>query len=630
MAGLTELEPGKLLTAGAVRLSLRNLFATRRFADLAVEAAPSGDRGGGRLRLHGGPAHRGVRTHEGDPGARPHPRRHRPRPRRPLGERSPGERRGLHPARAEGGGLLRAGRLDGRGRGHRRDGRRRPLRRASRSARGRRRAAVQRQPRASFGRRAPQTGEAEDGQALQAGGRARGRRAVRERAPQARLLAGRGSPRERGVRRRERVRLASLCGVRGAARRPPGDGRTGIRRPGTRGVAVAEGRASGRGRRREAAPRAQALVRGGGVREGLGEGHVRHAAQPGDRDLRDRQGRALARRARGRAGRGEPPAEPGRVGARDAAARGARGGSVRERRGLAGPRRPRLALPPRRLAGREDRSAGRDGREGRARARRDLRRRRRSPHGGGPHAGRGDAAASGEGPGPAPLHEARSALRGVDRQRRCGAPAVPLRRPGFRRREGRGDDPLLGPRASGERARRGDVRRHGRQAGRLRQDDRARQPADEVLRDRGPPRERGGSAVLPHEAPRHPAGPRGSGGLRPDRRLDVRDGPGDDVQERDRHGLGVAPLGPHVRGRRRVQPPEERLPERPALPSPVSRRHVQQPLRPRPRGGRRGADLEQRPPPHLHGPGPVSLRRQGPAVVRRLLDEGRARRRRTT
>ena len=43
MAGLTELEPGKILTAGAVRLSLRNLFATRRFADLAVEAAPSGD-----------------------------------------------------------------------------------------------------------------------------------------------------------------------------------------------------------------------------------------------------------------------------------------------------------------------------------------------------------------------------------------------------------------------------------------------------------------------------------------------------------------------------------------------------------------------------------------------------------
>ncbi len=43
MAGLTELQPGKLLTAGAVRLSMRNLFATRRFADLAVEAAPSGD-----------------------------------------------------------------------------------------------------------------------------------------------------------------------------------------------------------------------------------------------------------------------------------------------------------------------------------------------------------------------------------------------------------------------------------------------------------------------------------------------------------------------------------------------------------------------------------------------------------
>jgi outer membrane protein insertion porin family len=43
MAGLTELAPGKVLTEGAVRTSMRNLFATRRFSDLAVEAAPSGD-----------------------------------------------------------------------------------------------------------------------------------------------------------------------------------------------------------------------------------------------------------------------------------------------------------------------------------------------------------------------------------------------------------------------------------------------------------------------------------------------------------------------------------------------------------------------------------------------------------
>lgn len=43
MAGLTEIGPGRLLTEGAVRLSLRNLFATQRFSDLAVEAAPSGD-----------------------------------------------------------------------------------------------------------------------------------------------------------------------------------------------------------------------------------------------------------------------------------------------------------------------------------------------------------------------------------------------------------------------------------------------------------------------------------------------------------------------------------------------------------------------------------------------------------
>ena len=43
MKNLTELVPGKPLTAGAVRLSIRNLFATRRFSDLALEAAPAGD-----------------------------------------------------------------------------------------------------------------------------------------------------------------------------------------------------------------------------------------------------------------------------------------------------------------------------------------------------------------------------------------------------------------------------------------------------------------------------------------------------------------------------------------------------------------------------------------------------------
>ncbi len=43
MGGLTELSPGKTLTEGAVRVSIRNLFATRRFSDLALEASPSGD-----------------------------------------------------------------------------------------------------------------------------------------------------------------------------------------------------------------------------------------------------------------------------------------------------------------------------------------------------------------------------------------------------------------------------------------------------------------------------------------------------------------------------------------------------------------------------------------------------------
>ena len=41
LAALTELAPGRTLTGEAVRASLRNLFATRLFSDLAVEASPS-------------------------------------------------------------------------------------------------------------------------------------------------------------------------------------------------------------------------------------------------------------------------------------------------------------------------------------------------------------------------------------------------------------------------------------------------------------------------------------------------------------------------------------------------------------------------------------------------------------
>jgi outer membrane protein insertion porin family len=41
LAALTSLVPGKTLSPGAIRTSLRNLFATQRFADLAVEASPS-------------------------------------------------------------------------------------------------------------------------------------------------------------------------------------------------------------------------------------------------------------------------------------------------------------------------------------------------------------------------------------------------------------------------------------------------------------------------------------------------------------------------------------------------------------------------------------------------------------
>ncbi len=41
LEALTELEPGRTLTDEAVRTSLRNLFATRLFSDLALEVAPS-------------------------------------------------------------------------------------------------------------------------------------------------------------------------------------------------------------------------------------------------------------------------------------------------------------------------------------------------------------------------------------------------------------------------------------------------------------------------------------------------------------------------------------------------------------------------------------------------------------
>ncbi len=122
-------------------------------------------------------------------------------------------------------------------------------------------------------------------------------------------------------------------------------------------------------------------------------------------------------------------------------------------------------------------------------------------------------------------------------------------------------------------------------SGPLRQDDRAREQPHEALHHRGPARERRGRALLPDEAPRHPAGARPPRRLRPDRRHDVRDGSRDDVEERPRDGLGVAAVGAHVRGRRRVQPPEQRVSERPALAPPLARRDLQQPLRPRP-GGR--------------------------------------------
>ncbi len=43
LARLTEMQPGAMLARAAVATSLRNLYATRLFSDLAVEAAPDGD-----------------------------------------------------------------------------------------------------------------------------------------------------------------------------------------------------------------------------------------------------------------------------------------------------------------------------------------------------------------------------------------------------------------------------------------------------------------------------------------------------------------------------------------------------------------------------------------------------------
>ena len=43
LARLTEVQPGAMLVRAAVATSLRNLYATRLFSDLAVEAAPDGD-----------------------------------------------------------------------------------------------------------------------------------------------------------------------------------------------------------------------------------------------------------------------------------------------------------------------------------------------------------------------------------------------------------------------------------------------------------------------------------------------------------------------------------------------------------------------------------------------------------
>ena len=134
---LTELSPGRTLSEGAIRRSIRNLFATRRFLDLSVEASPGPEGLRGRHPVRGGSPDRVVQARgKGDSGEREAPGLARSSGRRPLGARCPRPSRGNRPGASPRPGLLRApGRRLGLGRPRGEHGRRRHRR----SKRGRRR-----------------------------------------------------------------------------------------------------------------------------------------------------------------------------------------------------------------------------------------------------------------------------------------------------------------------------------------------------------------------------------------------------------------------------------------------------------------------------------------------------------
>ena len=99
MAGLTELAPGKLLTEGAVRISMRNLFATRRFSDLAVEASPSGEGVAVVVVFSAAPRIGALDLTKGIPARGRVLDAVGLRPGDPVGERPPARLRGVDPAR---------------------------------------------------------------------------------------------------------------------------------------------------------------------------------------------------------------------------------------------------------------------------------------------------------------------------------------------------------------------------------------------------------------------------------------------------------------------------------------------------------------------------------------------------
>ena len=324
MSSLTELGRGKLLTEGAVRISHSQPLRDAPLLGPRRRGGAVGRRRRGRRRLLGGAPHRDAPRHEG------HPARGRVLdalglgPGRPVGERSHArvheaairralKEEGYFEAAADR--VVEAG-ADG-------DGRRRPVRR---------RAGPRARP------RPPQW----NGSLAPLDGRRRSSR---------RRSRSRGS-RTSGRVGRARTPSASRTSCTGVATRAPRCGSrtsatTRRRRPSRRVTPSSSALSSscevtgekesvvrehadspwkkGEPPDEDAVERlrvgAQAIVRGIGVREGVRERRVRHAARPRDRALHDRQGRPLEHPPRGRDRRREPAAARGAVGARDASAR---------------------------------------------------------------------------------------------------------------------------------------------------------------------------------------------------------------------------------------------------------------------------------------------------------------------